>query len=445
MNAQRQATKSGSIIDSVVVDPRWDAWETAIENRNGSRAAHADRAMLGLEIDRSVVMSGHQPIVFHPGIASKLAALMIACERTNSQAVWIVPDQDAVDPLALRTPIGRGGTLSERTIRLGAMTHPSVAAASLPAVKQIGKDDLPTELLTLRERLLDHANEPTLARQAALATIELATDWLGVDTPRIVFASELMETIGVREIVSAMTSDPARAISAYNNAVRAHEDAGVRELRIEDDRVELPLWRVRDGASRQAVFSDEIESIPERELLPRGLIMTGGARNTLGELFIHGKGGWKYDQITEQWINEMLGESIAPMTLVSATQRLELLDESGAIDPDRAVWNAQHAKHDPAMLGDQQRADEKRSLVERIERVKQSGDDPSALFARLQGLLSDYRAQYAAQLDKLETIAQEAQRSRASYTLAMDRTWPFVHFDAESGLMLTERVRSMMR
>lgn len=445
MIPERHATKRGTTIDSVVVEPRWEIWEAALlTHRNESDEARADRAMLGLSLDRSVVMSGHQPIVFHPGIASKLAALMIASERTNSEALWIVPDQDAVDPLAVRVPEGRGETLREQTIRLGPMLVHGVAAASQPAVRTIDTK-LPDELETLRERVLEHADEPTLARQMALATIPLAAEWLGVEAPKIVFASELMNTNGVRRIVNEITQDPLRAISAYNDAVRAHKDAGVRELHIDDERVELPFWRAKVGHPRQAVYSDELDSIAHDELLPRGLVMTGGARRTLGELFIHGTGGWSYDIITERWINDWLSESGAPITLVSATQRLELLDGNDAIDPDAAVWNAQHAKHDPAMLGDEALADEKRSLVERIERCKESGDDPSALFSQLQTLLEHYRAQYSADLKSLEQIAADAQKHRASHELAMDRTWPFVNFDAESGLLLTERVRSSMR
>ncbi|MCA9302896.1 MAG: hypothetical protein KC996_02110 [Phycisphaerales bacterium] len=443
MSVRRPAGGTGSTIDSVTIQPGWVDWEAALSHPNTSEEARADRAMLELPTDGPVVMSGHQPIVFHPGIASKLAALMVAAEQTKSGALWVVPDQDAVDPLLVRVPEGRGDSLRERTVRLGPMVVSGVASASLPSVQSI-EMPLPEHLEPLRERLLAHAGEPTLARQVALATIPLAAEWLGVGTPTIVFASELMRTHGVRGILDAIERDAHAAVDAYNDAVRAHGDAGVRPLLAEGDRVELPLWRARRGSARVVVFADELGSIPEGELLPRGLVMTGGARRTLGELFIHGTGGWAYDKITERWLQDWLGEANAPIALVSATQRLDLFDGGDAIDPEEALWRAHHARHDPGLLGDDAAAAEKQLIIERINETKGSGGDPSELFAGLQRLLQAYRSEHADELAEIERRADNAKKHRMAYELAMDRTWPFVNFDRESGLALTERVRSAM-
>jgi len=445
MNPERATTKTrmGGVIDSVTVEPGWDRWQATLAKQNTTQEARADRAMLGLSADRPVVMSGHQPIVFHPGIAAKLAALMIAAERTNSEALWVVPDQDAVDPLEIRVPNGHGESLMAETIRLGPATPNGVAAASLRAARAIDTD-LPPVVEPLVERLLAYADEPTLARQVALATIPLAAEWLGVGTPTIVFASELMHTHGVRGIIDKMIGDPLGAISAYNDAVRAHGDAGVRPLSIDAGRVELPLWRARSDSPRVAVFADELDSIPEGELLPRGLVMTGGARRTLGELFIHGTGGWAYDKITERWLRDWFGEPSAPIALVSATQRLGLSADGDPTDPDEAVWMAHHAKHDPAVLGDASAASEKQDLIERIRERKDAGGDPSSMFSQLQTLLRDYRARHEAELAEIDQRARAAKKHRAAYELAMDRTWAFVNFGSEDGLALTERVRSAM-
>ena len=443
MSVQRSVSKTGSAVDSVTIEPGWADWRARLEKPNTSEEALADRAMLAVPTDRPVLLSGHQPIVFHPGIAAKLAAMMIAAERSGSAALWIVPDQDAVDPMAVRVPQGFGGSLTEQTIRLAPPMPLGVASASLPSVKTID-EALPGILQPLRDRLLAHADEPTLARQVALATIPLAAEWLGVQTPMIVFASEMMKTLGVRGILEKIQQDPIGAISAYNNAVRAHPGAGVRPLIIDGDRVELPLWRSEMNTPRRAVFADELGSIPECELLPRGLLMTGGARRTLGELFIHGIGGWAYDKITERWLSDWFGSASAPITLVSATQRLELFETSEAVDPDKAVWRAHHARHNPAILGDAASAGEKRSLVERIGRAKGEGVEPSALFGELQRLLEGYRQRHADELARLDRLAGDARKNRDALTLAMDRTWPFVNFNAQGGYALSERVRAAM-
>lgn len=412
----------------VTIEPAWAEWESALAEHNPDPA----RRQLGIPNDRPVVFSGHQPVVFHPGILAKLIAQHEAARRTGAARVWIVADQDPVDLETVRVPVGRGEHLTSQTIQLleAGSTPPGVPSASLPTMHIKDTDD--DRLEALVSHLRDCAHEPSLARQFASATIRLACDRLGIEMPQLIYASDLFRSDQMFSIAQRTIDDPESCARAYNTAVRAHPGARVRPLTIEDDRIELPLWGLRENRPRVPVDTDNIDDFGQGSLIPRGLLMSLLVRAHLGELFIHGTGGWAYDRVTHDWAKAWLGIELAPMALTTATQHLELgFSDDEAIDLDHAAWRLHHARHTPGMLGDHDRQAHKDELVEQIRVAKAEGSDPSKAFGELQRLLDAYRADHAQGLERLGEQVRRAQRMRDQIELANDRTWPFVLFSEE--------------
>ncbi len=432
-----------STVDSVVVEPAFDAWKQALESPKHTEHAAGDRALLGIATDRPVVMSGHQPAVFYPGIVAKLAALMHSAEQTGACPVWIVPDQDVVDPFVLRIPLGCGEDLQVNDVRIAGEVPALIPACSLGPTTDFVRD-IPVQLEGLVERLHAYSFEETLARQCGHAIVELACAWLGVDMPTVVFASDLAATASFGALADAMHADPLACVQAYNRAAAMFPEAGVRALVIDGDRVELPLWRVQAGRVRQRVFADELGEIPCEERMPRGLLMTAVARSALCELFIHGTGGWAYDQVTEEWMRFWRDTELPPMAHVTATQRLDLGGNEAMLDPARASWEAHHARHTPAMVGDADAAAAKAKIVEQIKDHQRAGTDPFPAYAALHALLQRYRAANSEALRALEQQAAQAKVHRRAFELANDRTWAFVLFDEKCGQALMDRVRAAM-
>lgn len=414
----------------VTIEPGWSAWRAALEKHKPDPA----RRQLGIPTDRPVVFSGHQPIVFHPGILAKLVAQHEAARRTGAARVWIVADQDPVDLETIRVPVGRGEDLRAQTLQLLApgSTPPGVPSASLPAmdIEDTGDDRLDA----LVSYLHACAHESSLARQFASASIGLACDRLGIERPKLIYASDLFDlpSEALWQYTHKMNVDPHACVGAYNKAVRAHPDGRVRPLTIEDDRIELPLWGLRERRPRVAIDTGNFGDFSQDELAPRGLLMSLLVRSHLGELFIHGTGGWAYDKVTQDWAHEWLGVELAPMALTTATQHLELgFSADEAIDLDHAAWRLHHARHTPGMLGDHARQARKDELVERIRDTKAAGSDPSEAFGALQRLLDAYRDDHAQDLERLSEQVRRAERMREQIELANDRTWPFVLFSDE--------------
>jgi len=426
---------------AITIKPAWADWALALSSKHDSQA----RAQLGLETDRPIVMSGHQPIVFHNGILSKLIALDEASKRTSAQAVWVVPDQDAVDPGAIRVPTGSRETLSAELVELlpsGTLAR-GVSAGSIGSVPIV--EPAHESLKPLAQWLDQYATIGSLAQQFGYATIEYACDRLGIDTPRLIFASELFSVDVLWGIIETMRADPALCAQSYNKAVAQYPDAGVRALAIGSDRIELPMWGCRPNEVRVGIDSTNINDFARDELMPKGLMMSAIARAHLADLFIHGAGGWVYDRISEDWFADWLGIELAPMAMVSATHQLDLgFSPSETVDADSALWQLHHARHTPSMVGDGQTQACKDELVLQIRQLKPKAPQRAVLYRELQSLLDGYRQAHADELAGFALRAKRAQGLARQYELARDRTWSFVFFGQDALKALDRATRQAM-
>lgn len=426
---------------SIEIDLRPDAheWKAALQNHT----PHAARAQLGIPNDRPIVMSGHQPIAFHNGILAKLIAQHEIAQSTGAGRVWIVPDQDIVDLETIRVPTGSGDDLHTRTVQIlePGSVPPGVPAASLPAMDPIDPDD--DRLADLVEYLRGYAYESSLARQFASATIQLACDRLGIDPPQIIYASDLFTSEAVWDQVgSAMRLDPENAVRSYNDAAAKHPEAKIRPLDINNDDYERPVWKLRDGYARIPVND---ASFDQFNTAPRALLMSGICRAFLSELFIHGSGGWTYDQITEHWFQNWLNITLNPMARASASVYLPLgIDDPNAIDLKEAHWRFHHARHHPALVGDDDTQRTRDELVSQINTARAAGDNPDPIYQQLVRVLEDHRVRNANELSVLESQIEHARTHAKQIELANDRTWAFPLFDDESLHMLKDRIHNAM-
>lgn len=404
------------------------AWSPAPALRN-TDLAQASRTAIDLDPSRPVIASGHQPIVFHPGIVAKLIALDACANVHNAQTLWIVPDQDAVDPASIRIPVRTDDDLTESTIHL-ANEPPRVSAPPSATLPPIHPTNIPRAFERLASRLDAFAHEPTRAKQFARAVLHDLCDLLDLTVPTLLFASDLLETPIGKSTLSELAEDPRSAIEHYNRAIDTAPNAGVRPLALSETTIELPLWRFTE-TSREIVTIKPSETLDPTNLAPRGLLMTAIVRRALCDLFIHGTGGLKYDTITTQWIKTWRNQPLAPIAAATATLTLDLPLPDAYIDPDTAAWEAHHAKHDPDMLDEHDAAARKSRLVDAIESRKSQGDDPAPLFDELQSLLASTRDKHEDDLADFQQRADRAQQYRAMHAIATDRTFAYPLHDPQ--------------
>lgn len=439
---------------------RWGGWGR-VRTGKAWELARATREALGLDADRPVIMSGHQPGFWHAGIAAKWFALGAAGDASGAQPAWVVVDHDATALGRVRVPVLKESGLGARwwNVHTGelapsagarernAACDRAAAPAKTPAqMTSLASDAVRAGVERMARALTARAGEPNAARQFALAAAD-ALEHVG-PRPVLVFATDLVKTPAWGALFEAMRRDPAKCRDAYNGAARAFPAARVAPL--EDG--ELPLWRL-GGPERVRVLASDLEA-GGGALAPRALLMTAILRMFVCDLFIHGTGGGAsgtagdadgagYDRITERWIPGWLGDDVgggavgggaaplSPSVVASATLTLDL--PGPAIDPllAKARWTAHAARHDPAMLGDRGAALRKAEIVNALRSRRTTKGERRAAYLELHALLEDVRKRHAARLAELAAAAEKAGDAAEQLALRHDRTWAFPLHEAQ--------------
>jgi hypothetical protein len=353
------------------------------------------------------------------------------------------------------------------------VTRTLLLTSSTPAMPSDAHEAARPGLDRLLAAYAARSQERYVPRRVALATRDLVKPLLRTITePPIVMASELLRAgAGVAgrssgrggELVDRMLREPRQAALAYNAAAARHPTARVRALRLEGDRVELPLWMLHADGTRSSL---EVEvgtplSAESRErLAPKALLMTAMLRLDACDLFIHGTGGGGggvaagaedphegYDRVMEDWISQWIGEqnaALAPIAVATATRHLPLADRALPTPEEiaHASWLAHRARHDPGAVGDRTGASRRAELVAAIGAA---GDrlQRAARFRELHDFENAVSARHAVAIEELARAAARLRGSRAQAEIAYDRTWAFALYPPQTLDELAAQIRRL--
>jgi hypothetical protein len=333
----------------------------------------------------ALLVAGHQPELFHPGVWVKNFALQGLARRHGGVALNLVVDNDTMKSAALRVP-------SPATAE-SAWPH----AVTVPFDRWTGEipyEERPVVDPELFRSFADRAGavlagwgyEPLLAsfwpevlRQyertplvgecfaAARRAFEQRWGCHNFEVP----VSALCGTESFAWFAAHLLAELPRFHAIYNECVRAYRRLyGIRsrnhpvpDLAARGDWLEAPFWGWRPGAARRGrLFAraaggrielrtdagdDPWPSLPRPELRTpnsalrtveawrglgpagwkvrnRALTTTLFARRFLGDLFMHGIGGGKYDELTDEILRRFYGCEPPSFLVLSATRRLPL-------------------------------------------------------------------------------------------------------------------------
>ena len=418
------------------------------------------RGELALAVDRPIVATGHQSLLWHPGILVKyLVAEAIAGECPQCASANLVVDQHTGDfatfDLPVRGPDGRlearSVTLTEADVGVPMAWHP----AFVPAMAQLGSVALPC-VETGARRIIDavaaHADRPNAALQMAAALADLMSPW--VKPRQEVSSSDLMKTSLTRAILQEMIRDPRACAAAYNAAVEAVPDAGIGPLAVTDDRVELPLW-IRGAADRRERADDGdvhrwLAGGDEKpDLLPRALLLTLLVRLGMCDLFVHGTGGARYDRAMERWLDGWLGLRPAPIATATASLRLPLGRPGerpvALVDAQRAARRAWHGPEAEAESGRQVPGPRKTDLLRAVNAAGRRSRERRRAYTRLHEALVDLRREHADSVDAARRGEAIARRQALEAPIVARRDWAFPLYPPEMIDDLAVEVRDRVR
>ena len=445
----------------VTVEPPLAQWSIG-DSRRGERDGFATlicRAADSLGSDpltdvASLIATGHQAALWHPGILAKDLAVAVAARRFGTGMCHVVVDQDVHETMRLDLPINSDGRLSVESIELAAVNG-SVPTGSQPPVDVQGPLDildqvrkrhgsaLAADVQVIADALRDLPDCRTLAEQVAALTERLMRPYVG--SMPLVFASDLLSLPAAAELVEQMLADLPRCARCYNEAAAHYPDAGVGPLAVEPDRIELPLWLLRFNRPRLRVYGrlansgsvlvDQFDTPiePEARLAPRAIMLTALMRSFFCDLFVHGRGGWIYDRVTERWMDNWLERTLAPMAMVTADVHLDFdAPRCSRAELEKALWWASHLPHNvDRSIADTSMTDDQRQFVCRKRSILAHMDDDrdrrrrARAFAELLQINSELVRRHQNLIGEAERRADEARQGAANAAVAARRDWCF--------------------
>jgi hypothetical protein len=322
-----------------------------------------------------LLMAGHQPELFHPGVWAKNFALYNLGRTHGLVPLNLVVDNDTPRASSLKVPVS-----ANDPDRVTAVTVPFDSAegdAPYEETYVASREMFASFAGRVRahtsawgyEPFLDHVWPCVVGAVEGGATlgeafvrmrrcVERAWGVANLELP----VSRLAETRAFAGFVATILPDLPRFSDAYNRAIREYRRANhlhsrnhpAPELTLDGDWIEAPLWVWRSGSGRrERLFARrgegtidlragrrDIGQLPadpaglmERwpqlpgegwKVRPRALSLTLFVRLCLADGFIHGIGGGKYDEVTDAIIRDYFGITPPGFAVVTATLRLPI-------------------------------------------------------------------------------------------------------------------------
>jgi hypothetical protein len=282
-----------------------------------------------------------------------------------------------------------------------------------------------------------------------------------------VSVSTLASTPEFQAFALHLLQDPPGLLAAYNGCLddyrRAHRVRSAANpfpnLVEAGGRTEMPFWILHGGRRTDLFASREgarlilgsaerpLATIPAGPggvealagsgvaLRPKALTLTLFARLCLGDLFIHGVGGGRYDRVTDPLAQRLFNVRPAPYAVATATLHLPL---GGDRDPARERHTLERRlmdlRHNPdrhlAAAGDAERrlVDEKWRLIRAVETMRPGRERRAAThrIREVNGLLAETLAPEIARVEA--QLAALSAQPPAEDVLEF-RGYPFFLFD----------------
>jgi hypothetical protein len=364
--------------------------------RDVLRAAREYHERFGLATSRflddpaRIVMAGHQPELFHPGVWVKNFALAAVARNSGSQALNIIVDDDIPKSAGIRVPHADGEGLSTTFVNFdvkpGESPYEDWSCESEALFRSFGDRVRSTLGGLIADPIIDTfwpkavalaRLTPKIGTRFAVARHQVEEEW-GVQNAEVPWSS-VCEIDAFAWFASHLLAHLPRFQQVHNESLVRYREAykirsqnhPVSALKTQGDWLEAPFWIWRAGEPRRrpllARQSDpktielriagedsaflqlplgpdrdaccaveRLLELPSRNirLRTRALTTTLCSRLLIGDSFIHGIGGAKYDELGDEIINAFFHFRPPGFVTLSQTLWLGLPERPGT--PERA-------------------------------------------------------------------------------------------------------------
>jgi hypothetical protein len=406
-----------------------------------------------------IIMSGHQPLVYHDGLLEKERALSNAAVGPYL-AVHVVVDTDAGDGSHIRLPEAAEGELRFRNLYLSnegglhlnqrIKTQGEVTSTFSEVEKCLSGLGVPYS----RERVAHTADLYRKLADIPAAEAHSIVRW-GLEGRRYleIPLSVLLRTPEALRVIGSWAKDTPYFSERYNEVLDAYRIAHkiknaanpFPNVEVTERGAELPMWickpRLGERKPARALMQGKIELDSEEFLALRGSLTTLLLRGWCSDLFIHGRGGAKYDPLVDEFAARYLGVQLPGFVVVSS-DRFLFADRMRALEAAERIQKEykQIVSHTERFFGANIfNADELNSLTDLTEQRRQLlgqmalASNP-ALRSEVAHKLNQVNREVRAILDNGSVKAALKELSSPAATLAAIkcRGYPFFVFPSTS-------------
>jgi len=436
------------------------------------------------------ILTGHQPGLVHPGVWLKNFAAAQLAKATGGMAISLVIDSDLCRETSIRVPTG--DTKQPRAEQVAF----DISTAQMPfeerrivdhaTWKSFGSKTADTIAPLVDDPLIRQwwpevvgsaSAGDLLAPAFSQARHQLELDWhsVSLEIPQ----SCVCQTAPFRWFAAALLGNAEKFRTAYNEALadyrrehrlRNHAQP-VPDLAADGDWTEAPFWIwSTEVPTRRALFvkstDDEllltdragwnaslswhpdgdgasaVEQLAQWESLgvkirTRALVTTMFARLLLADIFIHGIGGAKYDQVTDSICERFFGFRPPAYLTLTGTLRLPISHDSVPTEIERQLRQAlrdlrfhPEANLDFSTLdeNDRQRAEELVQQKLTWVRTTKTADNAAERHRQIVASNAAFTPWTAPRRDQLEAELQVSSSQLRANQLLESREYPFCLF-----------------
>lgn len=350
---------------------RQTARRQLVETAAAYTRQYRDASRVGISDATPLFLTGHQPQLFHAGVWFKNFVVSALARQHDAVAVNLIADNDILQTTAIRVPSGLRASPSVENVLLDspgaavpfeerAVLDPSQVNSFAQRVSQTIEPWIARPLVKeLWPHVIEgHGRTNNLGQLVANARHALEGEW-GLETLEVPLSTIYSQEPFLRFAFRLM-AELGRFLSIYNDSLAEYRRVNrvrsrshpVPDLEQQDDWLEAPLWVWSSQAPhRRRLFiratgdrlelsdrGDLREQLPLSpddafeglavlqgrgiKIRPRALVTTMYARLVLSDLFVHGIGGAKYDELTDAMIRRYL--ELEPPGYLTVTATVEL-------------------------------------------------------------------------------------------------------------------------
>ena len=321
--------------------------------------------------DRShdrIILSGHQPALFHPGVWYKNFALSQLGKELEATPINLIVDNDICGVAAIKTPDVRK---AEARIRMLPLDDPGDnipfeerEIQNLEVFKSFGerasdqiRPFVPDPIVNQLWKYLRPGDNQNRLGQTVATARHAYEETLGLQTLEVPLG-QVAQTFAFAQFAKEVFFRIEAFQDSYNAKLvdyrRLHRIRSrshpVPQLSRQEGWFETPFWAwdrnqpIRRGLyvrrSKRGIeltdlnqlhreigessFAEQFRELTQTGFVirPRALMTTMFSRLLLSDLFLHGIGGAKYDQLTDAIANEFFGIELPPFVTLTATMKL---------------------------------------------------------------------------------------------------------------------------